>query len=332
MLIASSIARCLYVFIIVSSQYEVIIVYKNKFNFVYQITEISTSIKYIGSRGTKLNNPLKDLKRYKSSTKNSCFELNQKLNPLNYHYEILSYHSTRDEATLEESRLHFLYDVKSNPKYYNRSNQTANGFSTTGKVVTKDRCGNIHFVNCNDPRYLSGELISISYGMIIVKDIYNNCYQVSTTDPRYLSGELVPTLTGKIMAKDKDGNVYQVDKDDPRYLSGELVSIATGKVNVKDKDGNTYQVSVNDPRYLSGELSHINKNKITAKDKNGNTICITKDDPRYLSGELIGIKGKWCKIDNILYSTKEVASAYNITISQVSRRCKSPKYNWELVN
>ena len=369
---------------------------KNKYNYVYQITEISTGMKYIGSRGTKQSNPLKDLKKYKSSTKNSCFELNQKLNPLNYHYEILSYHSTRDEATLEESRLHFLYDVKSNPKYYNRSNQTANGFSTTGKVVTKDRCGNIHFVNCNDPRYLSGELISISYGMIIVKDIYNNCYQVSTTDPRYLSGELVPTLTGKIMAKDKDGNVYQVDKDDPRYLygelvgnaksqvtvrdkngntysvptndprylsgelvhnttgfnvvrdkngntlqvsvndprylSGELVSIATGKVNVKDKDGNTYQVSVNDPRYLSGELSHINKNKITAKDKNGNTICITKDDPRYLSGELIGIKGKWCKIDNILYSTKEVASAYNITISQVSRRCKSPKYNWELVN
>ena len=25
-----------------------------------------------------------------------------------------SYHETRDEATLEESRLHFLYDVKNN--------------------------------------------------------------------------------------------------------------------------------------------------------------------------------------------------------------------------
>ena len=369
---------------------------KNKFNFVYQITEISTGMKYIGSHGTKKVDPLKALKKYKSTTKDKCFKLNQELNPLNYHYEILSYHSTRDEATLEESRLHFLYDVKTNPKYYNKSNQTANGFSTAGKVVTKDECGNIHFVSCDDPRYLSGELISISHGMIVAKDIYNNCYQVSIDDPRYLSGELVSTLTGKVMAKDADGNVYQVNKDDPRYLSGklvgnasgqvtvrdkngniqsvatndprylsgelvhnttgcnvvrdsdgntlqvsvndprylsgELVSIAKGKVAVKDKDGNNYQVDVDDPRYLSGELTHINKNKITAKDKNGNTYSITKDDPRYLSGELIGIKGKWCKIDNILYSTKEVASAYNITISQVSRRCKSSNYNWELVN
>lgn len=168
---------------------------KNKFNFVYQITEISTGMKYIGSHGTKKADPLKALKKYKSTTKDKCFKLNQELNPLNYHYEILSYHSTRDEATLEESRLHFLYDVKTNPKYYNKSNQTANGFSTAGKVVTKDECGNIHFVSCDDPRYLSGELISISHGMIVAKDIYNNCYQVSIDDPRYLSGELVDPVT-----------------------------------------------------------------------------------------------------------------------------------------
>ena len=102
---------------------------KNKFNFVYQITEISTGIKYIGSYGTKKAAPLKALKKYKSSTLDSCFELNQKLNPLNYHYEILSYHSTRDEATLEESRLHFLYDVKCNPNYYNKSKTGGHSYS-----------------------------------------------------------------------------------------------------------------------------------------------------------------------------------------------------------
>ncbi len=32
---------------------------KNKYNYVYQITEISTGMKYIGSRGTKQSNPLK---------------------------------------------------------------------------------------------------------------------------------------------------------------------------------------------------------------------------------------------------------------------------------
>ncbi len=43
---------------------------KNKYNFVYQITELSTGIKYIGSHGTEKSNPLKDLKKYKSSAKN----------------------------------------------------------------------------------------------------------------------------------------------------------------------------------------------------------------------------------------------------------------------
>lgn len=32
---------------------------KNKYNYVYQITEISTGIKYIGSHGTKSNNSSK---------------------------------------------------------------------------------------------------------------------------------------------------------------------------------------------------------------------------------------------------------------------------------
>ena len=137
---------------------------KNKYNYVYQITEISTGMKYIGSRGTKQSNPLKDLKKYKSSTLDECFELNQKLNPLNYHYEILSYHSTRNETTLEESRLHFLYDVKCNPKYYNRSNQTPNGFSTAGKVVVIDSFNNKILVNIDDPRYLSGELTYFKVG------------------------------------------------------------------------------------------------------------------------------------------------------------------------
>ena len=266
---------------------------KNKFNYVYQITEISTGIKYIGSRGSEKLPALEDLKKYKSSTKDIQFELNQINNPLNYWYEILSYHSTRDEATLEESRLHFLYDVKCNPGYYNRSNQTANGFSVAGRVTVKDKNGKTSSVTIDDPRYLSGELVPTLLGRVIVKDKDGNTMQVDINDPRYLSGELNSISANKVMVKDKYGNIFQTDINNDRYLSGELVHILADKIAVKDKDGNKYQVDKNDPRYLSGELVGIGKGSIVVQDKHGNMSRVSVDDPRYLSGELFSpCKGK----------------------------------------
>ena len=123
----------------------------NKYNYVYQITEISTGMKYIGSRGSKKLSAIKDLKKYQTSSKLTCFKECLKLNPLNYHYEILSYHSTRDKATIEEARLHELYNIGLNPLYFNIVKQTITGFSTTGMVTTSDSDGllDINIVNPN---------------------------------------------------------------------------------------------------------------------------------------------------------------------------------------
>lgn len=262
---------------------------KNIHNYVYQITELSTGMKYIGSHGTEKSNALKDLKKYKSSAKE--FKKKQILNPLNYHYEILSYHETRDEATLEESRLHLLYDVKCHNGYYNLSNQTANGFSVNGKTNVKDKFGNILFINCDDPRFLSGELVSIN------KD--------------------------KAIVKDSEGTTLQVDKDDPRYLSGELVGIAKGKVNVKDKDGNTMQVDINDHRYLSGELKPTACGMINVKDKYGNKSYISNTDPQYLNGDVICESSKWVNIDGILYAPIIIMKQYKLSKYLLNKRCKS---------
>ena len=182
---------------------------KNKYNYVYQITELSSGLRYIGSRGTNLEDAYKDLKKYQSTGGNKCFKINQKLNRLNYHYEILSYHSTRREATIEEARLHALYDVKRNKKYINDANQTANGFDVSGKTLVKDKDGNIHFVNCDDSRYTSGAFVGISKGCITVKDKDGNSYRVELNDERYLSGELVHITKGKTVVKDKNGNTFQ---------------------------------------------------------------------------------------------------------------------------
>jgi uncharacterized cupin superfamily protein len=291
-------------------------IYK-KYNYVYLITEISTGMKYIGSRGTNKKDTMSDLKSYQSSSLDAEFIQKQKDNPDDFKYEILSYHETRDEATLEESRLHFLYDVKNNSNYYNQVNQTPTGFSTAGKTAVKDiKNDTTMLVSINDPLYLSGKLVGIcknkinvidqsgkciqinksemcdkyhhiNENKVTVKDKCNNILKVGIDDPRYLSGELVHINTGKVTVKDKNNNTLQVDIDDHRYLSGELISITVGKVPVKDKSGNKYLVDVDDPRYLSGELIHINTGKVTVQDKDGNTFQVSKDDPRYLSGELI---------------------------------------------
>ena len=284
---------------------------KNKYNYVYQITEISTGIKYIGSRGSKKLSAIKDLKKYKSSTKDDLFKQNQKLNPLNYYYEILSYHPTRTVATNEEARLHALYDVKNNPLYYNRSNQTPTGFDTVGRVTVRDKYGNTSSVLIDDPRYLSGELVHHTKGKLTVKD--NNIFKFITVEEYYLNTHIYNTITkNKIIATDKNNNYYRIDKNDPRYLSGELTDINKNKIVVKDKYNNYYRLDKNDPRYLSGELVGINKNK-----------PISEDTKLKLSNAL---KKKYYIEGKIYNSRDEAAIALNVTVGTITNRCKSSKY------
>ena len=64
-------------------------------------------------------------------------------------------------------------------------------------VIVKDLVGNILKVKLDDPRYVSGELVSINKGFILAKDENNNVFRISTSDPRYVSGELVSTFKGR---------------------------------------------------------------------------------------------------------------------------------------
>ena len=128
-------------------------------------------------------------------------------------------------------------------------------------VIAKDKCGLVHSVYNNDPRYLSGELVGIAKGMLNVRDNDGSVLQISVNDERYLSGELNPLAKGKVCVIDKTQNIFQVDKKDERYLSGELISTLKNKIMVKDIHGNISQVDKNDERYLSGELNFIWKDK-----------------------------------------------------------------------
>lgn len=79
---------------------------------------------------------------------------------------------------------------------------------------------------------MSGELSvftkEVNKNKVVVKDTNGKTLSVSRDDPRYVSGELVSINKGKIVVKDKNGKTFRVSRDDPRYVSGELVGIRKG--------------------------------------------------------------------------------------------------------
>lgn len=101
-------------------------IYNKKYHYVYQITYSDTK-KYIGVRSC--NCEIED-----DSYMGSAYHLPKEIASTGVK-EVLSTHTTREEAMLEEIRLHALYNVKDNPEYYNQCNATSTKF-----LVSEEGC------------------------------------------------------------------------------------------------------------------------------------------------------------------------------------------------
>lgn len=99
-----------------------------KFNYVYEITYIDGK-KYIGVRSCDCD--ISDDKymgsgfHIPSEVKDTAIKT------------ILSIHDTREDAMIEEIRLHSLYDVKNNPNYYNQCNSTSVKFQVSEEAIKR---------------------------------------------------------------------------------------------------------------------------------------------------------------------------------------------------
>lgn len=112
------------------------------YHYVYRITNKVTNKHYYGCRSCTIP-PNKDLGvKYYSSSKDKSFVADQKQNPSNYKYKIVKVYSNRLSAILLEIKLHSKFDVGVNPRFYNKSKQTASKFDTTG--VTSHNKGKPH--------------------------------------------------------------------------------------------------------------------------------------------------------------------------------------------
>ena len=152
-----------------------------KYHYVYRITNIITDMYYYGDRSCNCH-PSEDIGiKYFSSSTLKLFIQDQKNNPQDYKYKIIKIFETkREDAKQLEVDLHEKFDVKNNPKFINRANQTSRGFSNhsvgykwsekstarvKGITTYKDKAGNTFRVSNDDTRVLSGELICFNKGI-----------------------------------------------------------------------------------------------------------------------------------------------------------------------
>lgn len=194
---------------------------KRKYHYFYKITNNLNGHYYYGIHST---DDLDDGYMGSGTRLRYAYE---KYGIENFTKEILKFFETREDAAKHEADVVNEVLVKDGDCY----NIILGGDNrnTTGTVTVRDTSGKCMQVSLDDPRYLSGELKSISYGYAVVCDSENNKLKIKLDDPRYLSGEYSGCTKGHTPVKDKNNKYYCVSIEDPRYLSGELKSIWFGK-------------------------------------------------------------------------------------------------------
>jgi len=248
-----------------------------KYNYFYKITNLINNHFYYGIHST---NNLED--GYMGSG-HRLHRAYKKYGQNNFIKEILKYFDTREEALDYEEEI-VNEDLLKNNDCYNEV-LGGGGIKTVGLFPVRNiNTGEKIMVSKDDPRYISGEYRTLSYGLTPAIDKYNNHYLVDKNDERFKTGELKKQFEGRICVIDKDGNKFYVNSDDPRYISGELKFHNKNKILCKDKNGNSKMLYKDDPLFISGEYvpfhkgrkfseEHKNKLKEAAKNRKNNNLC-----------------------------------------------------------
>lgn len=148
-------------------------------------------------------------------------------------------------------------------------------------------------VKKDDPRYISGELVSNMKGLIHVTDINGNKLTVSVDEYRNNKDKYKMIFNGTVSIIDENGIKKHIPKCEYDKLkeTKNIHGVTKGKGVFIDNNGNGIMCDINDERVLSGELKGYTSQYTVYKFKDDfNKTCFTtKDDQRVKSGELVGI-------------------------------------------
>lgn len=111
---------------------------KQKYHYVYRITNKVENKHYYGVRSSKVM-PKDDIgKKYFSSSTDKDFINEQKEHPERFKYKVIREFETRKDAELLEKKLHKMFHVSDNDKFYNKCISTLMGFSVEGQKWTEE--------------------------------------------------------------------------------------------------------------------------------------------------------------------------------------------------
>ena len=262
------------------------------YHYVYRISNTKEQKHYYGKRSSKVE-PKKDLGiKYFSSSKDKNFILDQKHNPKNYKYKVVHSYSSSEQAIRAEIYLHNKLNVDANPAFYNKSKQTATKFSTTGRVTAKDANGVIFSVDCDDPRYTSGQLVGVNKGFKYTDEV---CEIMSKAHK------------GKSFTDEHKSNLSKAKKGVPIKVS-EKSLIALEENRYKSK---TPEASAKISKALKGrKLTDEHKEKIRQSNIGIKKPCKLTKEQRMAHGRKIG------KMANIYDYATNTLIAENVIIGQ----------------
>lgn len=139
-----------------------------KFHYVYRITNTKINKHYYGVRSSKVE-PSKDLGfKYFSSSSDQEFIKDQRINPQDYKYVIVSIFNSREEAANLEIILHAKFDVGVNESFYNKAKATHVGFQAEITEEIREKLRQAHLGNtyCKGRTLTQEHKDNIKKGMI----------------------------------------------------------------------------------------------------------------------------------------------------------------------
>ena len=247
---------------------------------MYKITNLNPIDEqqfYIGVHSDKNSNPLKD--GYMGSSKYLDAAMDTQ-GIKTFKKEILSTWHTRDEAMLEEIRIHNILDIAKHPSYYNKSKSHGTNFDVSGMVTVLDENNNKMFVTVKEAKDEKYHSIHSDRVAVIVKETGEKV-RVSRSEykeNKHLYNHRVTntvTAVNKLTGITKQVTKEKFDNDD------NLCGVQQGRVNVLNKHTGKNQ-SVSKEEFDTNEhYISVMKGTLIVRDTRDNQFKqVTKEDYR----------------------------------------------------
>lgn len=258
------------------------------YHYVYEVTNKNSGMRYIGVRSSKTKPELDLGTRYFSSSKTLIRLIEENVG--NFEFKILNdKFKTRKEAVAEEIRLHTLYNVGKNPKFYNKAKQTSTSFDVSGRVSVR----NIE----------TGETSSVT-----TEELKNN-------PDKYESA-----AKGLVMAQDlKEGINCHISREEYDKNPDRYVGVTKNRVSVRNKlTGEVGLISKEEFYSNKNIYSALSSGRISVRIKGTEETCsVTKEEYRNNLDRYVGITKGLVTVRNLVLNKREVVSSDSVKTSSI---------------